>query len=121
MDVDEAVKGLKAATAYLDRTQGLLSNDNFKDVATQQAKQWRQRIAHMNLSKVEDAGRLLEEVSAGSWPEDMKQELLQAVAKRGGEGSKEPLMRQRQNMKNFGLRTWTSSARGQVRSASWMF
>ena len=41
----------------------------------------------MNLSKVEDAGRLLEEVSAGSWPEDMKQELLQAVAKRGGEAS----------------------------------
>ena len=40
MDVDEAVKGLKAATAYLDRRRGLLSNDNFKDVATQQAKQW---------------------------------------------------------------------------------
>ena len=63
----------------------------------------------MNLSKVEDAGRLLEEVSAGSWPEDMKQELLQAVAKRGGEGSKEPLaMRQRQNMKNFGAYMTTS-------------
>ena len=87
MDVDEAVKGLKAATAYLDRTRGLLSNDNFKDVA----------------------GRLLEEVSAGSWPEDMKQELLQAVAKRGGEGSKEPLpMRQRQNMKIFGAYMTTS-------------
>ena len=109
MDVDEAVKGLKAATAYLDRTRGLLSNDTFKDVAIQQAKQWRQRIARMNLSKVEDAGRLLEEVSAGSWPEDMKQELLQAVAKRGGEGSKEPLaMRQRQNMKNFGAYMTTS-------------
>ncbi|CAJ1440507.1 unnamed protein product, partial [Effrenium voratum] len=104
-----AVKGLKAATAYLDRTRGLLSNDTFKDVAIQQAKQWRQRIARMNLSKVEDAGRLLEEVSAGSWPEDMKQELLQAVAKRGGEGSKEPLaMRQRQNMKNFGAYMTTS-------------
>ena len=123
MDVDEAVKGLKAATAYLDRTRGLLSNDTFKDVAIQQAKQWRQRIARMNLSKVEDAGRLLEEVSAGSWPEDMKQELLQAVAKRGGEGSKEPLaMRQRQNMKNFGAYMTTSdTARGQARSASWMF
>ena len=106
MDVDEAVRASRPATALTGHGacfQMTLS----KDVAIQQAKQWRQRIARMNLSKVEDAGRLLE---AGSWPEDMKQELLQAVAKRGGEGSKEPLaMRQRQH------------ARGQARSASWMF
>ena len=103
MNVEEAVKGLRAASAYLEKTRGLLQAENYLVVAGQQARQWQQRVSQMCLSDVNSASLLLEEVSAGSWPDELKQQLLASVAKRSGESAVAPAppARGRQSMKNF--------------------
>ena len=105
MALDEAVTGLKTVSTFLRKMKDALSVEKYNALALQQCKLWSGKLSSMDLADVETCSKLMDTIQIGAWEADLKEHLLEALAKRSADGAagntKSPL-RARQTLRNFG-------------------